>query len=181
MIADSDNFEYPQSLRVSVVGPETKGEAAACRFLSLSPINSDLYAPLPCPSPHNMASHPDEYLNVHRGSLAALGRKFSQMDDPTGKTPEGRLRAMRLCLAGRFNDGDEEKRIVIADISPQREFRCERIIEGLLGVTKTLPFIVPWTVLPYSPRKIEDEELCPWIYRKLTVDFQLEVCHGGHQ
>ena len=87
---------------------------------------------------------------------------------------------MRLCLAGRFNDGDEEKRIVIADISPQREFRCERIIEGLLGVTKTLPFIVPWTVLPYSPRKIEDEEVSSWAFRKLTADIQLEVSRSRH-
>lgn len=127
-----------------------------------------------------MATHPDEYLNAYRRDFSALERQFVDLEDQLGQTVEGRLKIMRLALAGRCEHEDEEKRVIIEDSSAQQGFRTERIIEGALGITKTLPFIVPWAVLPCSARKIEDEEVSSWAFRKLTADIQLEVSRSRH-
>lgn len=105
------------------------------------------------------------------------------MPDATAETIEGRLELMRLMFAGRVSLDGEEKRVFIQSRQSERAITQRRRIDGLVGMTKSLPFTVPWTAFPCETCQIKDTRRHRWAFKEMKVGVQLEASrisqHGG--
>ncbi|KAI0091823.1 hypothetical protein BDY19DRAFT_904419 [Irpex rosettiformis] len=122
-----------------------------------------------------MPPHPDEFLYCGRGDVGLFESFVAEMDEPHAETFEGKLEIMRLTLAGRVDNGGEMQRVFVEQPPAENDLVTGRVIEGVVGRTRALPFNRRWAVLPYGTGKIEEEAEFPWVFKKMKVEVQLDI------
>lgn len=123
-----------------------------------------------------MASPPDEFLYGVRGALEDFCGWAAERAQPDASPLEDQLPLIRLALAGRLVDADEELlRITLEQPERESEVSIGRVVEGCIGMTKELPFNSQWQLYPYETERIGGNDAKSWVYRQLKVHVKLQA------